>query len=104
MSAEKKRQQAGWWVPAFIAFILALIGIRYASSQGWWDKMWGNTFDPSRRDYTMINTGLSVQASNQSEVPVGVQPLNPDRPPQPPTSIDSGQTGKDSERGQRGLW
>jgi len=52
----------------------------------------------------MINTGLSVQASNQSGVPVGIQQLNPGRPPQPPISIDSSQSGKDSERGQRGLW
>ncbi|PZV11008.1 MAG: hypothetical protein DCF22_15345 [Leptolyngbya sp.] len=99
-SEEKKRQQAGWWVPALIGLILAAIGIRYASSQGWWE----NTFDLSRRDYKTINTGLSVQVPNQSEVPVGVQPLNPGRPSQPPTSNDFNQSSKTSERKRRALW
>ncbi len=99
-SGEKKRQQAGWWVPALILFILSLIGIRYISSQGWWE----NTFGSSQRDYQTINTGLSVQAPNQSEVSTDIQnPLNPGRPAQPPTSTESNSTSRDSDR-RRALW
>jgi hypothetical protein len=101
MSAEKRRQQAGWWVPAFIGFILALIiGIRYISSQGGW----GNPFDPIQRDYKPITAGVSVQAPNQSEVSVGVQPLNPGRPAQPLNSTDSDLNSRDSDPGRRALW
>ncbi|MEX0268179.1 hypothetical protein AB3R30_03465 [Leptolyngbyaceae cyanobacterium UHCC 1019] len=100
MSTEKKRQQAGWWVLALIGLILAAIGIRYASSQGWWE----NRFNSSRPNYQTINTGFSVQSANSSEVPIGTQPLNPDNPSPLPTSTESNQNNGGSGQGQRALW
>lgn len=99
-SENKQRQQAAWWVPALIGLILAAIGIRYASSQGWWE----NRFNSGRQTYQTINTGFSVQSANSSEVPIGTQPLNPGKPSQPPTSIDSNQNNSDSSQGRRALW
>jgi hypothetical protein len=100
-SENKQRQQAAWWVPALISLILAAIGIRYASSQGWWDR-----FNSSRPTYQTINTGFSVQSANSSEVPIGTQPLNPGNPSQPSTStdLDSKQNNGNSSQGRRALW
>lgn len=98
-STEKKRQPAGWWVLALLGLILTAIGIRYASSQGWWE----NRFNSSRPTYQTINTGFSVQSANSSEVPIGTQPLNPGNS-SPPTSIESNQNNGDSDQGQRALW
>ena len=95
-SAGKKRQQAGWWVLAFLLFILSLVGIRYISSQGWWE----NRFGSSRQTFQTINTGFSVQVPNQSDV---LAPLNPSKPaPSPPTNKNPG--GKGNDPGPRAWW
>jgi hypothetical protein len=103
MSEEKKRKKVAWWVPAFIGFILLRAGIRYASSQGWWR----NTFDPNRQTYQTINTGFSVQASNElSEGSVSSEnSLNPGSPSQPSDATNP-PNPNDRERdiGQRALW
>lgn len=97
-SAEKQRQQAAWWVPALIFFILSLIGIRYASSQGWWK----NRFNLGRQTYQTINTGLSVQVLNQANVSAEIEKFNPGRPTPSPTSTD--QNSKNSDLRRRALW
>lgn len=106
-SAEKKRQQTAWWVPALILFILSLIGIRHISSQGWWENGWGRNFNSTKQTYQTINTGFSVQVPNQSDVSVGIQNQNVGKPGQPPNSIDSNQSNqniKDPKGGQPALW
>ncbi len=97
-SAEKQRQQTAWWVPALILFILSLIGIRYASSQGWWQ----NRFNLGRQTYQTINTGLSVQVPNQANISAEIEKLNPGRPTPVPTSTD--QNSKNSDLRRRALW
>ncbi len=52
------RKQAGMWLVGILGLIFAALGIRYASSSGWW----GNIFNPANRQALQtINTGVSVQ-------------------------------------------
>jgi hypothetical protein len=102
MSATNKRKQVGWWLPASLLLIAAIIAIRYASSQGWW----GNPFDSNSQPLRTINAGFSVQIPNQSGgIPADVQnSLNSLRSSQTSTSTGLNQTSQDGDQGRRALW
>jgi hypothetical protein len=92
----KIRSKAGFWLLGLVGFVLSILGIRYASSNGWF----ANVFQRNTAALEPINTGVIVPVSVS-----GVQTLTPPPRPSPSPSPNNNDNDNDgSFRPGRQMW
>ncbi|MGQ9872186.1 hypothetical protein [Leptodesmis sp.] len=97
MAKRNNRRWAWLWFPGILGLILSVIGLRYASSSGWWPDIFGG----GPQDSQTINSGASVfmsttaSPSPDTATPNAVLPDTSAATPAPaPTGSGSGVRGR----------
>lgn len=100
MARKNNRRNAGLWFLGILGLILTAIGLRYASSSGWWTGM----FSGGPQALQTVNTGANVLMSTTASPPSpsGSTPSDEGSPTPSPTTSSPAETGSDSE--SRRMW
>jgi hypothetical protein len=101
MAKRNDRRWAWLWFPGILGLILIAIGLRYASSSGWWPDVFGG----GPQDSQTINSGANVfmstttspspsPSSDTTKPNTGLPYTSPPTPAPSPTGSGSGVRGR----------
>jgi hypothetical protein len=103
MSSSNRRKWSGLWLLGILGAIGSIMGIRYASSEGWWSNMMNRE---ELAAYQTVNTGASVSmAGDGSQPTLGGSSTGPlDGSPTDASLIQGGNNGSLETGAYRGRW